>query len=211
MLFKKNNATLSNNNFVNEDGDTIEAVNHDEDDDNEEENKNPIEYVQNTQISTEGLVPSLATEFKEPVAKIRKLVQMFHRSPVRNDDDLQPNIVKTFGKEKVLICDLRTRWSSTIAMLDEANTPISQLVKQQFEKTIFERRNINLIHLMKYLLNPDVLNQDDQFGNKIKRNITANFATNIIQRLFQPIEEDSDVDKEVNNGDMSDDIRNNNN
>ena len=63
---------------------------------------------------------------------------------------------------------------------------------------------------MKYLLNPDVLNQDDQFGNKIKRNI-ANFATNIIQILFQPNEEDSDFDKEVNNGDMSDDIRNNNN
>ena len=54
---------------------------------------------------------------------------------------------------------------------------------------------------MKYLLNPDVLNQDDQFGNKIKRNI-AYFATNIIQRLFQPNEEDSNVDKEVNNGDI---------
>ena len=162
---------------------------------------------------------------------------MFRRSLVRNNDNLQPNIVKTFGKEKVLICDLRKRWSSTIAMLerfsevqkeikialisknidfplskdeldkvnnlcvalkplklaieafskqdadllsseiviqfirkklDKANTPISQLVKQQFEKRIVERRNINLIHLMKYLLNPDVLNQDDQFGNKIK-------------------------------------------
>ena len=222
----------------------------------------------------------MKTEFQEPVAKIRKLVQMFCRSPVRNDDDLQPNIVKTFGKENVLICDSRTRWSTTITMLehfleiqkeikialitknidlplsrdeldevnnlcvalkplklgieafskrdvdllsseiviqfirkklDEANTPISQLVKQQFEKRIVKRRNINLIHLMKYLLNPDVLNQDDQFGNKIKRNIIANFATNIIQKLFQPNEEDSDVDNEEKNGDMSDDIRNNNN
>ena len=223
------------------------------------------------------MVPSLTTEFQEPVAKIQKLVQVFHRSPVSNDDNLQPNIVKAFGKEKVLICDSRTRWSSTIAKLehflevekeikialfsknmdfllsrddkvnnlcvalkpvklaieafskqdadllsseiviqfirkklDEANTPISQLVKQQFEKRIAKRRNINLIHLMKFLLNPDVLNQDDQFGNKIKRNI-ANFATTIIQRLFQPNEEDYDVDKEVNNGHMSDDIRNNNN
>ena len=161
VLFKKNNATLPNHNFVNEDGNTIEAVNHDDDNDNEEEDENPIKYVQNIQVSTEGLVPSLITEFQEPVAKIRKLVQMFHRSPVRNDVDLQPNIVKTFGKEIVLICDSRTRWSSRIAMLDEANTPISQLVKQQFEKRIFERRNINLIHLMKYLLNPDVLNPDD--------------------------------------------------
>ena len=55
--------------------------------------ENAIENVQNIQISTEGLVPSLTTEFQEPVAKIRKLVQMFHRSPVRNEDDLQPNIV----------------------------------------------------------------------------------------------------------------------
>ena len=255
VLFKKNNATLLNNNFFYEDGDNIEAINHDDDDDNKEKDENPIEYVQNIQISTEGLVPSLTTEFQEPVAKIRKLVQMFRRSPVRNDDNLQPNIVKTFGKEKVLICDSRTKWSSTIAMLelflevqkeikialiskniyfllsrdeldkvnnlcvalkplklaieafskrdadllsseiviqfirkklDEANTLISQLVKQQFEKRIVKRRNINLIHLMKYLFNPDVLNQDDQFGNKIKRNIVANFATNIIQRLFQP-------------------------
>ena len=45
--------------------------------------------------------------------------------------------------------------------LDEANAPISQLVKQQFEKRIVERRNTNLINLIIYLLNPDVLNQDD--------------------------------------------------
>ena len=43
VFFKKNNATLPNNNFVNEDGDTIEAVNHDDDEDNEEEDENPIE------------------------------------------------------------------------------------------------------------------------------------------------------------------------
>ena len=118
VLFKKNNAALPNNNFVNEGGDTIEAVNHDDDDDNEEEDENPIEYIQNIQISTEGLVPILTTEFQESVAIIRKLVQMFCRSPVRYDDNLQPNIVKTFGKEKTLICDSRTRWSSTIAMLE---------------------------------------------------------------------------------------------
>ena len=62
------------------------------------------------------------------------------------------------------------------------------------------------------MLNSDVLNQDDQFGNKIKnKKIIANFANNLIQRLFQPSEEDSDVDIKENNGDMSDDIRNNNN
>ena len=44
VLFKKNN-TLPNNNFVNEDGDIIEAVNHDDGDDHEEEDENPIEYV----------------------------------------------------------------------------------------------------------------------------------------------------------------------
>ena len=71
---KKNNATLSNNNFVNEAGDSIEAVNHDDDDDdNVEEDENLIDYVQNIQISTEGLVPSLTIEFPKPVAKIRKI------------------------------------------------------------------------------------------------------------------------------------------
>ena len=49
------------------------------------------------------------------------------------------------------------------------NTPISQLIKQLFENRIIERRNIYLVHLMKYLSNPNVLNKDDQFGNKIKK------------------------------------------
>ena len=51
--------------------------------------------------------------------------------------------------------------------LDEANTPISQLVKQLFKNRIIERRNIDLIHLMKYLSNLNVLNKEDQFGNNI--------------------------------------------
>ena len=46
VLFKKNNATLPNNYFVNKGGDTIEAINHDDDDANEEEDEKPIEYVQ---------------------------------------------------------------------------------------------------------------------------------------------------------------------
>jgi hypothetical protein len=56
---------------------------------------------------------------------------------------------------------------------------ISAQVKESFDFRIDERRNIELVHLMKYFVNPDYLSLlEDQFGHKIRRPKIANLAIN---------------------------------
>ena len=47
----------------------------------------------------------LVSEFRTIVTKVRKTVKMFRKSMVRNDDNLQPQNIASFGKEKALFLD----------------------------------------------------------------------------------------------------------
>ena len=38
-------------------------------------------------------------------------------SAMRNDDDLQPQTIATFGKEKAIFLDCKTQWNSLLKML----------------------------------------------------------------------------------------------
>ena len=60
----------------------------------------------------------LASNLQEVVQKVRKIVKLFRRSPVKNDDHLQPYILKNLGREKMLLLDCKTRWNSLLAMLE---------------------------------------------------------------------------------------------
>ena len=60
----------------------------------------------------------LASHLQDVVKKVRKIVKLFRRSPVKNDDHLQPYILENFGKEKMLLLDCKTRWNSLMAMLE---------------------------------------------------------------------------------------------
>ena len=62
-------------------------------------------------------VPKLVPELGKVVSKVRKIVKLFRKSPVRNDDNLQPQIKLSFGKEKALFLDCKTRWNSLLQML----------------------------------------------------------------------------------------------
>lgn len=61
--------------------------------------------------------PSLQLSLKDVVDKVRKAVKMFRKSPVKNDDALQPYVVESAGKEYRLLLDCRTRWNSLLLML----------------------------------------------------------------------------------------------
>ena len=61
-------------------------------------------------------VPKLVPELGKVVSKVRKIVKLFRKSPVRNDDNLQPQIKLSFGKEKALFLDCKTRWNSLLQM-----------------------------------------------------------------------------------------------
>ena len=42
---------------------------------------------------------------------------MFRKSVVHNDDNLKPQNIASFGKEKALFLDCKTRWNSLLKML----------------------------------------------------------------------------------------------
>ena len=62
-------------------------------------------------------VPRLVPELGKVVSKVRKIVKLFRKSPVCNDDNLQPQIKLSFAKEKPLFLDCKTRWNSLLQML----------------------------------------------------------------------------------------------
>ncbi len=62
-------------------------------------------------------VPELADEYKDVIAKVRKVVKIFRRSPTKNDAVLQKYVLQEHGKDLSLILDCPTRWNSLLAML----------------------------------------------------------------------------------------------
>ena len=60
----------------------------------------------------------LASNLQDVVQKVRKIVKLFRRSPVKNNDHLQPYILENLGREKMLLLDCKTRWNSLLAMLE---------------------------------------------------------------------------------------------
>ena len=56
-------------------------------------------------------------EIKEIIKKVRIIVKIFRKSPVKNDDNLQPQVQQSFGKEKSLFLDCKIRWNSLLNML----------------------------------------------------------------------------------------------
>ena len=59
----------------------------------------------------------LKREYKDLVAKVRKVVKMFRKSPVKNEDNLQVYVFRDHGREISLILDICTRWNSMYQML----------------------------------------------------------------------------------------------
>lgn len=51
------------------------------------------------------------------VKKVREIIKIFRKSPVKNDDVLQKYVRENNGKELSLISDCKTRWNSLFAML----------------------------------------------------------------------------------------------
>jgi len=56
--------------------------------------------------------PKLVPELGKVVSKVRKIVTLFRKSPVHNDENLQPQIKLSCGMEKALFLDCKTHWNS---------------------------------------------------------------------------------------------------
>ena len=85
--------------------------------------------------------------------------------------------------------------------LDQQNSPISQEVKEAFEKRVLARRLTKIVHLMEYLQNPRFLEQQqDYFKQRIVKSDISKLATSLIKRLFPAAQDTTDqVEAEVAN------------
>ena len=76
--------------------------------------------------------PSFVEDFQPLIQKIRKLVAMFRRSPVKNDS-LQKHVKTAHSKELHLIADCKTRWNSLLHMLKRF-----LLLKNELQKALLD-------------------------------------------------------------------------
>ncbi|KMQ87683.1 crossover junction endonuclease mus81-like protein [Lasius niger] len=83
----------------------------DEDDDVEDEESG---------LSVTSSLPSVEVvlNYRDLIAKVRKAVKIFKKSPTKNDIYLQKYVQKEHGKRLELILDCKTRWNSLLNMLE---------------------------------------------------------------------------------------------
>jgi hypothetical protein len=51
------------------------------------------------------MLPELSEEYKDVIAKVRKVVKIFRRSPSKNDAVLQKFVIQEHGKDLALMLD----------------------------------------------------------------------------------------------------------
>jgi hypothetical protein len=64
------------------------------------------------------LIPKVKIHLQLVISKIRKIVKLFRKSPIKNDI-LQEEVKKQLGKEVSLILDCQTRWNSLLSMIQQ--------------------------------------------------------------------------------------------
>ena len=73
----------------------------------------------------------------------------------------------------------------TLKKLRDLDTKISKALQEKFQIRVQERRNTELIHLLKYLRSSNYLdNYQDHFGNKISKTKIASLAISLLKRLY---------------------------
>ena len=73
----------------------------------------------------------------------------------------------------------------TLKKLRDLDTKISKALQEKFQIRVQERRNTELIHLLKYLRSSNYLDEyQDHFGNKISKTKIAALAISLLKRLY---------------------------
>ena len=207
--------------------------------------------------------PLLRTWIEEVISKVRRIVRLFRRSPVKNSI-LQKYAREENGKELTLLLDCKTRWNSLLAMIQrftslkkpiskalidigstekidlidwnilenicqclkpieiavsalcrrgatllsaegvyrflmdqlDKNSSISfcQELKSTLEMRFRERRQVNIVDLHRYLLNPGEISRS-------QKNTLVSTARSLLLRLFS--NEISGIDRELFDGERN--------
>ena len=109
VLYEKNQSNNLDEEKVESDDDEEE----DSDSDNEENSR----FIDD-EISESISLPKVKVHFQSVIIKVRKIVKLFRKSPVKNDV-LQDEVKKHHGLEVALILDCRTRWNSLLTIIQQ--------------------------------------------------------------------------------------------
>ncbi|XP_073820237.1 uncharacterized protein [Musca autumnalis] len=94
--------------------------------------------------------------FKHAVNHTRKIVNLFKRSPLKNAC-LQKYAIEELNKEVHLIVDVKTRWNSMVAKIQQflkLKTPIKKTLKYFELAHLWEQANIPILEVLVNILNP---------------------------------------------------------
>ena len=114
VLYKKVEQVPLNNAVADyeHESDTKGLSDEDSDDEDIEDNTFAIDFDETCTSA------HFQTQLRPLILKIRKVVDLFRRSPTKNDEKLQTHVIAEFGKNVALMKDTKTRWNSLYDMLD---------------------------------------------------------------------------------------------
>ncbi len=109
VLYEKNQSSNS--------GEKQEESDNDKENSDDSDNKENSRFIDD-KINESISIPKVKVHLQSVIVKVRKIVKLFRKSPVKNDV-LQEEVKKQHGREIVLILDCRTRWNSLLAMIQQ--------------------------------------------------------------------------------------------
>uniref|UniRef100_A0A2A4J3N7 BED-type domain-containing protein n=2 Tax=Heliothis virescens TaxID=7102 RepID=A0A2A4J3N7_HELVI len=86
-------------------------------DNDSDDDEDGAEFSSNA-VTTTSEVSEQQFVYHDLIAKVKKVVKIFRKSPTKNDNILQKYVVDEFGREYSLTCDAITRWSSLANTLE---------------------------------------------------------------------------------------------
>lgn len=95
----------------------------------------------------------LSREYRGIIEKVRKIVKMFRRSPVKNDSILQKYVKEDHqGKELTLLLDCPTRWNSLLTMLSRFS-----MLRTSIQKAMIDMKTPQLVSDADFMLVDEII------------------------------------------------------
>ena len=147
--------------------------------------------------------PLLRTWIEEVISKVRRIVRLFRRSPVKNS--ILQNIWQCLKPIEIAVSALCRRGATLLSaegvyrfLMDQLdkNSSISfcQELKSTLEMRFREKRQVNIVDLHRYLLNPGEISRS-------QKNTLVSTARSLLLRLFS--NEISGIDRELFDGERN--------
>lgn len=138
----------------------------------------------------------LNIDVKNLIIKIRKIIKKFRKSVTKNEEFLQKEVKEKFGKEKVLLLDVKTRWNSLLDAL-ERFYELQECIRLAFRKLKiefdFSETEMKLLQQIITALQPVKIASETlglKQANLLTADVTLRFMLDELSKQNSPISED---------------------